>query len=118
MRYSYTINFSILRHFIVVAFLGNLPLYGVFAQLQSGEAFLQGKYVEVAINECGVYGANGSLPTQGAQGTAYHSNSPNGLGFIADPSLNGWGTPEPGGTHNFCGDYFTRVAPEEGCTLA
>lgn len=64
MRYSYTINFSILRHFIVVAFLGNLPLYGVFAQLQSGEAFLQGKYVEVAINECGVYGANGSLPTK------------------------------------------------------
>lgn len=117
MRYSYTINFSILRHFIVVAFLGNLPLYGVFAQLQSGEAFLQGKYVEVAINECGVYGANGSLPTQGAQGTAYHSNSPNGLGFIADPSLNGWGTPEPGGTHNFCGDYFTPGSPEEGWTI-
>ena len=75
------------------------------AQRVSGEAFLQGSYLEVGIAQCGSFGTAGAAPT------GYHPNmTANRLGFIADAGRDGWNV----GTPPYNGDYFLPGTPEEG----
>ena len=92
--------------------------YG-YAQMDSCNVFLQGKYVELGISPSGSYGSSVTQPA------GYHGNSTGSseyhpcsgaisggihLGFIADPDMDGWVT----GTPAFYGDYFLPGSPYEG----
>ncbi len=104
-------------HLRLFSFLVTLPLLAgsVRAQISAGQAFMQGQYVEVGINQCGVYG--GQAAPLGALGPGplgpWHPNVGAGLGFVADPDLDGWITGFP----NRCGDYFVPGAPEESWAI-
>lgn len=75
------------------------------AQQVSGEAFLQGSYLEVGMARCGSFGTAGPTPA------GYHPNmSDRRLGFIADAGRDGWTV----GTPAYNGDYFLPGTPEEG----
>ena len=77
-----------------------------FAQLISGNAYMQGDYVEVAIGYKGHEGAD-SLWAD----TTYHfRDTPSGLwGFVANPQMDGW--------VDYNGDFFTPGTPECGLGL-
>lgn len=79
-----------------------------FAQLVGGEAFLQGNFVQVGINERGSFGSFNTPP-------AGYNPSPAGsdLGFVADPDQDGFTV----GTPPLCGDYFVPGNPEEAWGL-
>ncbi|MFI2743184.1 T9SS type B sorting domain-containing protein [Zhouia sp. PK063] len=65
------------------------------------DAFAQSKYVEIGINEKGVFGASAKVPS------AFHNNRNSTLfGFIANPKRDGW--------VDYDGDFFTPGDPEEG----
>lgn len=87
-----------------------------YSQISGGEVFMQGNYIEVGIGVCGGYGSSGlgNVPAVGAQGTPYHPNDNNGLGFVADPDQDGWNV----GTPMQCGDYFTPGSHVEGFSVA
>jgi hypothetical protein len=85
------------------------------AQISGSSVFLQGVYVEVAINECGVYGSDEEPPT-GPFGE-YHDVNWNGLGYVADHEQDGWDVSTEPGQPVFCGDYFTPGSPEEGWAI-
>ena len=85
------------------------------AQVADGSIFMQGNYVEIGINECGVYGSNDEPPI-GPLG-AYHGINMNGLGYIADHEKDGWDVSTEPGQPVFCGDYFTPGSPEEGWAI-
>jgi gliding motility-associated-like protein len=115
-------SFSISRVLLVFAVI-TLSQYptGLFAQMDSCNVFLQGKYIEVGINVNGAYGSSIDAPT------GYHPKGPaneyntcyskctNGrnLGFVADPDKDGWTT----GTPNYFGDYFLPGYPQEGWSI-
>jgi gliding motility-associated-like protein len=84
----------------------------VFAQFIGADIFLQGDYVEVGIATNGSFGTAGNAPA------SYHARPDFGttggpLGFVADPSKDGWGVSSPGMPAYF-GDYFMPGAPQEG----
>jgi len=76
------------------------------AQVISGNAFMQGTYVEIGIAPCGSFGSSIAPPT-GFHPTEF------GLGFVADADRDGWNTGSP----NYCGDYFLPGTPEEGWAI-
>lgn len=78
-----------------------------FAQIVSGNAFLQSDYVEMGINPNGVLISN-IAPPAGYQPIIF-----SGRGIIADSDKDGWGT----GTPVYCGDYFAPGSPEEGFAI-
>ncbi len=100
-----------MRHWIpfVGAFLFLVEL--VSAQIVEEEAFLQGRFVEVGIAECGSFGTTANAPE------GYHPRlgfgSAASLGFVADVGRDGWQEGDP----DFCGDYFLPGAPEEGFSV-
>lgn len=96
-------QFSLPSKLMLFAMLLSLGIV-VNAQIVGSEAFIQGTYVEVGLNDCGVYGSQGSAPA------GYHPNSGTALGFVADSDLDGWATGSP----IYCGDYFLPGSPEEG----
>jgi len=73
--------------------------------LIDGEGWAKGKYIEIGINERGVYGASTfNIPA------TFHTNRVPGLfGFIANPAADGW--------VDYDGDYFTPGEPEEGFSI-
>jgi gliding motility-associated-like protein len=78
-------------------------------QIVGKDAFLQGKYIELAMNDCGAFGTAGRRAPLN-----YHPNAFNGaLGFVADPQKNGWNTGNP----DRCGDYFLAGLEYEGWYL-
>lgn len=89
----------------VFLFVSLVATNKTFAQLVSGEVFLQGDYVEVGIAKNGSFGTDGNAPS------GYH---PRGvgtlLGFVADVGKDGWSTGSP----NYAGDYFLPGSPQEG----
>ena len=85
------------------------------AQISGESIFLQGAFVEVGINECGVYGSNEEPPI-GPFGE-YHDVNWNGLGYVADHEQDGWDVSTEPGQPIFCGDYFTPGTPEEGWAI-
>lgn len=81
--------------------------FSPYAQKVGNEVFLKGTYLEVGVNECGVFGTDNNATIPGG----YHPRANNpGLGFVADPDQDGWTT----GTPDYCGDYFIPGTPEEG----
>lgn len=84
-----------------------------YAQVVGDVSFLKGKWLEVAISDCGTYtsGANGVITTPPAP---YHENNFDGsLGFTNDWSQDGWDL----GVPDQCGDYVMPGSPEEGFAL-
>ncbi|MFN8287950.1 MAG: glycine-rich protein [Chitinophagales bacterium] len=94
---------------VLVSFVFTLLTFQLNAQLVSGNAFLQGNYVEVGIGPCGNFASTVNAPA------GYHARGGPGtqLGFVADPAQDGWST----GTPNYIGDYFLPGSPEEGWGL-
>lgn len=84
-----------------------------YSQIEGSNVFLQGEYVEIGMNSCGVFGSS-ALPTGvGLLGVPYHINTGpgsgmilSGLGFICDSGADGWA--------DYCGDYFVPGSPVEG----
>lgn len=86
-----------------------------YGQISGTSVFLQGQYVEVGINGCGVYGSHEEPPV-GPYG-AYHVANANGLGYVADSEMDGWDVHTDPDAPVFCGDYFTPGSPEEGWAI-
>ncbi|MFI5195584.1 MAG: T9SS type A sorting domain-containing protein [Chitinophagales bacterium] len=92
-----------------------------FAQIDSCNLFIKGRYVEVGISGSGAYGSSAVAPP------GYHSSVVTGsvympcgttspahcLGFVADPAMDGWTV----GTPPFFGDYFLPGTPFEGWAM-
>ena len=87
---------------IMIAFSAN-------AQLVSNNAFLQGKYVEVGVSQCGSFGSSVCAPGAYHPRGAGNSSANCQLGFIANPAKDNWA--------NYVGDYFLPGSPEEGWGL-
>jgi len=83
---------------------------GAHAQMTGTDIFLKGKYVEIGIHNNGWYGTF-SAPPAGYH--PYLGGSGTGLGFVADPDMDGWSV----GTPPFFGDYFLPGSPFEGWAL-
>ncbi len=84
----------------------------VKAQMVGTDIFLKGDYVEVGIADNGSYGSGSNAPT------GYHPKPDFGLtsgpiGFVADPSKDGWSVSGPG-MPDYFGDYFMPGTPQEG----
>ncbi len=82
-----------------------------FAQLEShlieGEGWIKGNYVEIGVNNKGVFGNNTANKP-----ASFHDNREVGnflFGFIANPQKDGW--------VDYDGDFFTPGSPEEGFSL-
>lgn len=100
---------------LCLAFIMLASTHLLQAQVADGSIFMQGNYVEIGINECGVYGSSDEPPV-GPLG-AYHGINMNGLGYIADHEKDGWDVSTEPGQPVFCGDYFTPGSPEEGWAI-
>ena len=107
-------NTTIKYIILVACFLCSTNL--LRAQLSGGESFLQGLFLELGIDNSGVYGTDGlgNLPAVGQQGVPYSPNNNNGLGFVSDPGMDGFNM----GTPAFCGDFVTPGSPAEGFSVS
>ncbi|MEI8044971.1 MAG: hypothetical protein WCL11_26400, partial [Verrucomicrobiota bacterium] len=85
----------------------SLPLA---AQMNSGDAFLKGNFIEVGIAAQGYFGTTYAPPTATP---AYNTRSRTGLGFHANYTKSGTWTRFTSQT----GDYFLPGSPEQGFTL-
>ena len=88
------------------------------AQIVDCNVFLQGKYLEVGINQNGAFGTSVNAPS------GYHANTydtmynpcttsfsvPLSLGFMADPSKTGWSS--------YYGDFIAPLTPNEGWAIS
>lgn len=79
------------------------------AQFVSGNAFLQGKYMEVGVAPNGTLGSNDSPPL------GFHSRS-SSLGVVADVQKDGWMISD-GIQPYYLGDYITPGSPVEIWTI-
>lgn len=81
------------------------------AQLVSGNAFLQGNFIEVGSAPNGSFGSMVNAPV------GYHPRAGGGsnqLGFVADAAKDGWAV----GVPNYHGDFFLPGTPQEGWGIA
>ncbi|MFN0276533.1 MAG: PKD domain-containing protein [Chitinophagales bacterium] len=91
-------------HFLLFAFI-MLSSAILSAQIVGSDAYMQGTYVEMGINDCGAFAASSDPPS------GYVNESTlTGRNFIADSDLDGWDL----GTPNYCGDYAIPGSPVEG----
>ena len=102
------IKFIMFKSLLVVLSILCIFNYGK-SQIVNSNAFLQGKYVEVGVSQCGSFGSSVCAPgTYHARGTG-NSSATCQLGFIANPAKDNWA--------NYVGDYFLPGTPEEGWGL-
>jgi len=101
-------------------FISLLSVVNLFAQTDSCNIFLQGRYIEVGINTNGAYGSSVGAPSgyhpKGASGiidSCYGTCAKGNLGFVADPDKDGWTL----GTPTYFGDYFMPGYPQEGWSI-
>lgn len=81
-----------------------------FAQIDTGNAFLQGTYAEVGVSPNGSFGSTVDAPA------GYHPRPGNGtsqLGFVVDRHRDGWAAGSP----VFDGDFFVPGTPFEAFFL-
>ena len=98
-----------MKKFLALLLLSAMIVSAVSAQLISNNAFLQGKYVEVGVSQCGSFGSSVCAPgTYHPRGQG-NSSANCQLGFIANPAKDNWS--------NYVGDYFLPGSPEEGWGL-
>ena len=85
------------------------------AVLSTGNAYLQGDYVEVGINQCGGWGTTTTAPqgyhARSGVTIASNYNAQLSLGFVADSDKDGWTTGSPS---KYNGDYFMPASPYIG----
>lgn len=78
------------------------------ATVIENDGWIKGNFVEIGINELGVYGANNNN-----RPSNFHDNRESDgnqlFGFIANPQKDGW--------VDYDGDFFTPGSPEEGFTI-
>ena len=96
-----------------VFLLGLFALKDSRAQIVSGNAFLQGQYVEVGIAPCGSFGSSVCAPAGYHPRGAGTVTATCNLGFVADIGRDGWNVGSP----DYVGDYFLPGSPEEGWGL-
>ena len=109
-----------LRHFVLmVSCVAAISGDGAAqSQLSSGDAFLQGQYVEIGLNHCGSFGTTIAAPSgfharSGVNATAGNATD---LGFVADVAKDGWTTGTAShGTYD--GDYFMPGNPYIGWSI-
>lgn len=103
-------NFIKLNSLVLLA-IGTVTLSN--AQIVDGVSYLKGKYVEVAISDCGTYtSGSGGVIVDAPEG--YHENMADGtLGFTNDVNQDGWDL----GVPDQCGDYIMPGSPEEGWAI-
>ncbi len=83
------------------------------AQIVGGVSYLKGKFVEVAISDCGTYTSGAEGVTQAAP-AGYHENTLDGsLSFGNDRNSDGWDL----GVPDQCGDYIMPGSPEDGFAI-
>jgi len=91
------------------------------AQIIDCNAFMQGNYIQIGISPVGSFGSSVAQPT-GYMGNCMPSwarpcspstDTGSGLGFVADPDMDGWSV----GTPPYFGDYFLPGDPYEGWSL-
>lgn len=83
------------------------------AQIVSGVSFLKGKWIELAVSECGTYGSGAGGTIVGAP-EGYHENNFDGsLSFTNDNGMDGWDV----GVPDQCGDFIMPGSPEEGFAI-
>lgn len=81
-----------------------------YGQIVAGASFLKGKFVELAVSDCGTYtsGAGGVIV---AAPDGYHENTIDGsLALTNDYGQDGWDI----GVPDQCGDFIMPGSPEEG----
>ncbi len=84
-----------------------------YSQIVGGVSYLKGKYVEVAISDCGTY-TSGSGGVIVAAPADYHQNMLDGtLGYTVDNGKDGWDL----GVPDQCGDFVMPGSPEEGWAI-
>lgn len=100
-----------------------------FAQLVCDNAFLQGRYLEVAVAPNGSWGSTVTVPAAyhthpGGAGTAYTdpctgtTYTGNDMDFSYDPAHDGWATGSPAGPPCcFYGPYFMPGTPFDGWAI-
>lgn len=95
---------------LVTAFLCAVRLP---AQLISGNAFLQGKYVEVGLAPYGCWGTTVDAPALYHPRSDMYGDGPHfrKLGFVADADKDGW---DKGSPNKYNGDYFLPANPYTG----
>lgn len=85
--------------------------FNTFAQLEAhlkdGEGWIKGNYIEIGINNKGVFGAN----TNNKPSTFHNNRETDNFlfGFIANPKKDNW--------VDYDGDFFTPGSPEEGFVI-
>ena len=86
-----------------------------YAQLISGNSFMQGSFVEVGVTPCGSYGTSPAPPF------GYHPRSPGGgLGFVADFGRDGSGVLPHRRPARFLSARRSRrglLNPHDACTI-
>jgi len=93
---------------VAVILIGTATLSN--AQIVGGVSYLKGKFVEVAISDCGTYGSGAAGVTQAAP-VGYNENTLDGsLSFGNDRNADGWNL----GVPDQCGDYIMPGSPEDG----
>lgn len=102
--------------YFIVSILSIICNQKIYSQIEGTNVFMQGEYVEIGMNSCGVFGSDALPSGVGLLGVPYHINtgagaaSPlSGLGFICDSGADGWA--------EYCGDYFVPGSPVEGWCL-
>lgn len=96
-----------LKYSSLILFFSLLFSSTIQSQIVSGESFMKANYVEIGVNQYGIYGTSNNAPT------GYHprlNSSARNLGFVADPAKDGWTV----GTPTYYGDFFYPGTPQEG----
>ena len=83
------------------------------AQIVGGVSYLKGKWVEVAISDCGTYTSAADGVVVAAPGTYHENNLDGSLGFTNDVTQDGWDL----GVPDQCGDYIIPGSPEDGFAI-
>lgn len=83
------------------------------AQIVGGVSYLKGKWVEVAISDCGTYTSAADGIVVAAPGTYHENNVDGSLGFTNDITQDGWDL----GVPDQCGDYIMPGSPEDGFAI-
>ncbi len=95
---------------IISALIMIVMTIAVNAQIGGDMSFLRGKFLEIAVSDCGTYtsGANGAV--QNAPLIYDNNTIDNSMSFTHDVGLDGWDV----GIPDQCGDFVMPGSPEEG----
>ena len=82
--------------------------------INTGNAFMQGQFMEVGVSGCGTYGTQTTATVPVGFHPRVETGNTNGIGIISDAGSNGFAVAGPGALPNYCGDYSLPGTPVEG----